>query len=107
MSDASETPSNPTPKPPVEPGPPPTPFDHPLFLPILLAAGVVWFGYDGWINTDPDMLEHQSFNRWGFGVLLLLSAWFGYKGWNEWQEDRAAGRKPGAQADDRPADGEA
>ena len=74
---------------PVQPGPPPTPFDHPLFLPTLLLAGVIWFGYDGWINTDPDMLEHRSFNRYGFGLLLLLGAWFGYKGWNEWQEDRA------------------
>ena len=72
-----------------EPDPPPTPFDHPLFLPVLLIGGVLWFGYDGWINTDPAMLEHQEFNRYGFGVLLLLSAWFGYKGWGEWQEDRA------------------
>jgi hypothetical protein len=77
------------PKEPTEPGPPPTPFDHPLFLPILLVAGVVWFGYDGWISADPDMAEHQTFNRYGFGLLLILSAWFGYKGWGEWQEDRA------------------
>jgi hypothetical protein len=28
-------------------GPPPTPFDHPLFLPVLLFAGMLWFGYDG------------------------------------------------------------
>jgi hypothetical protein len=78
-----------TPKGPTEPGPPPTPFDHPLFLPILLVAGVVWFGYDGWISSDPDMAEHQTFNRYGFGLLLVLSGWFGYKGWGEWQEDRA------------------
>ena len=85
----SEISSTSDPKPPVEPGPPPTPFDHPLFLPILLLAGVLWFGYDGWINTDPEMVEHQDFNRYGFGVLVLLCGWFGYKGWNEWQEDRA------------------
>jgi hypothetical protein len=50
---------------------------------------VVWFGYDGWISSDPDMAEHQTFNRYGFGLLLVLSGWFGYKGWGEWQEDRA------------------
>ncbi|MCS5634954.1 MAG: tetratricopeptide repeat protein [Myxococcota bacterium] len=77
---------------PAKPDPPPTPFDHPLFLPALLVAGVLWFGYDGWINTDPEMLEHQDFNRYGFGVLLVLGAWFGYRGWGEWQEDRAKAR---------------
>ena len=85
---AEESPGNEAPRPP-KPEPPPTPFDHPLFLPVLLVAGVLWFGYDGWINQDPDMLEHRDFNRYGFGVLLLLSGWFGYKGWGEWQEDRA------------------
>ena len=69
-------------------GPPPTPFDHPLFLPALLVAGMVWFGYDGWINQDPDMLEHRTFNQWGFAVLTLLAIWFGRKGWREWQEER-------------------
>jgi len=69
---------------------PPTPFDHPLFLPVLLFAGMLWFGYDGWIETDPDMVEHQSFNRYGFGVLTLLTAWFGYKGWGEYKEEQAA-----------------
>ena len=70
-------------------GPPPTPFDHPLFLPALLVAFMLWFGYDGFINQDPEMLEHQDFNRYGFGVLVLAAAWFGYKGWNEWQADKA------------------
>ena len=68
---------------------PPTPFDHPLFLPVLLVAGMLWFGYDGWINQDPDMLEHRDFNRYGFGVLTLAAAWFGRKGWIEWRQDRA------------------
>ena len=70
-------------------GPPPTPFDHPLFLPALLLAFMLWFGYDGFINQDPEMLEHQDFNRYGFGLLVLLTGWFGYKGWNEWQADKA------------------
>ena len=57
---------------------------------MLLVAGMLWFGYDGWINQDPDMLEHQEFNRYGFGALTIAAAWFGWKGWREWQEERAA-----------------
>ncbi len=71
-----------------QPESPPTPFDHPLFLPVLLVAGMVWFGYDGWINQDPDMVEHRDFNRYGFGALALAAAWFGRKGWIEWQASR-------------------
>ena len=74
-------------------GPPPTPFDHPLFLPALLIAGVIWFGYDAWLNPayqpGGEQHEHLTFSRGGFFVLLVLGAWFGYKGWGEWQEDRA------------------
>ena len=73
---------------PVEPGPPPTPFDHPLFLPVLLLGFSIWFGYDGWINQDPEMLEHQDFNRYGFAVLAVLTAWFGYKGVSEWKASK-------------------
>jgi hypothetical protein len=69
---------------------PPTPFDHPLFLPVLLFAGMLWFGYDGWIETDPEMVEHRSFNRIGFAVLTVLTAWFGYKGWGEYKAERSA-----------------
>ena len=53
-----------------------SPFDHPAFLPVLLWGLAVWFGYDGWINQDPDMLEHVTFNRWGFGILVVLGAYF-------------------------------
>ena len=67
---------------------PPTPFDHPLFLPVLLFAGMLWFGYDGFLTSDPDMLEHRSFNRVGFAILTVLTAWFGYRGWQEYQEDQ-------------------
>ncbi len=70
-------------------GPPPTPFDHPLFLPVLLFGGVLWFGYDGWIETDPGMLEHRLFNRVGFAIVSVLAAWFGYKGIREFKQDRA------------------
>ena len=53
-----------------------SPFDHPAFLPVLLWGLAVWFGYDGWINQDPDMLEHVAFNRWGFGILVVLGIYF-------------------------------
>ena len=53
-----------------------SPFDHPAFLPVLLWGLAVWFGYDGWINQDPDMLEHVAFNRYGFGILVVLGVYF-------------------------------
>ena len=31
-----------------------SPFDHPAFLPVILWGLSIWFGYDGWINQDPD-----------------------------------------------------
>jgi hypothetical protein len=54
---------------------PRNPFDNPLFLPFLLFALMLWFGYDGWLNRDPKMLEHLAFNRYGFGVLAVLFVW--------------------------------
>jgi hypothetical protein len=65
----------------------PTPFDHPLFLPVLLSGLTLWFGYDGFINQDPDMLEHLTFNRVGFAVLLVAAAYYGFRGYKEWKED--------------------
>ena len=53
-----------------------SPFDHPYFLPVLLWALAAWFGYDGWINQDPDMLEHLAFNRWGFAALATAGVYF-------------------------------
>jgi hypothetical protein len=52
-----------------------TPFDHPYFLPALLIAFTVWFGYDGWLNADFDP-QWIPFNRWGFAVLLPLAIYF-------------------------------
>jgi hypothetical protein len=61
----------------------PTPFDHPLFLPALFAAGCVWFGYDAYFNQDPDLLEHLEFNRFGLRVITYATAFTGYLGWCE------------------------
>lgn len=77
---------------PAEQAPPPTPFDHPLFLPALLLAGMLWFGYDGWINPafqeGGESHDSLDFNRYGFAVLGVLTAWFGFKGWKEFQADK-------------------
>jgi hypothetical protein len=53
-----------------------SPFDHPAFLPAVIWPMALWFGYDGWLNQDPDMLEHLTFNRIGFGVLVVLGIYF-------------------------------
>ena len=66
----------------------PTPFDHPLFLPVLLGGLALWFGYDGWLNAAEEMKEHRTFNRYGFGLLICLTIYFGIPGFKEWKQDR-------------------
>jgi hypothetical protein len=68
-----------------------SPFDHPAFLPVLLFALAVWFGYDGWINQDPDMLEHSMFNRVGFGVLVVAGTYYTVQALRERREREASG----------------
>lgn len=72
-----------------EEAPAPTPFDHPMFLPALLFAFALWFGYDGFLNTDPDMVEHSTFNRVGFALWVVLLAYYGVRGIREMREDAA------------------
>lgn len=50
-----------------------SPFDHPAFLPVLLWGLAVWFGFDGWFNPK---IEAVMFNRWGFGILVVLGIYF-------------------------------
>ena len=64
-----------------------TPFDHPLFLPVLLIAFTAWFGYDGWLNADFDP-KWISFNRWGFFILLALSVYFTVQSVREMRDKR-------------------
>jgi len=64
-----------------------SPFDHPAFLPVLLWALSLWFGYDGWLNDDPDMQEHLTFNRYGFAVLIVLATYFTVQGVREMRGD--------------------
>lgn len=70
-------------------GPPPNPLYHPLFLPILLIAFSLWFGYDGFLTTDPEMLEHQTFNRVMFFIMLPICLWTVPRGIREFREDQA------------------
>ncbi|HEY5656292.1 MAG TPA: hypothetical protein VIY27_00740 [Myxococcota bacterium] len=50
-----------------------SPFDHPAFLPVILVAVALWFGYDGWFNTE---IESVRFNRYGFGFLIGAALYF-------------------------------
>ena len=68
-----------------------SPFDHPAFLPVLLWALAIWFGYDGWINQDPDMLEHLSFNRWGFAALVTAGTYYTVQSLREARAEREGG----------------
>lgn len=60
-----------------------TPFDHPLFLPIVLLGLSLWFFWDGFVVP---MEDHLTFNRAGFAVLGVATLWFGYKGIKEMRE---------------------
>ena len=57
----------------------PTPFDGPWFLPLILAGLTIWFTYDGWFSTDPDLQDDLLFNRVGAVVWAVGAAWFGWK----------------------------
>ncbi len=42
----------------------------PYLFPIILTIMGAWCFYDGWLTTDPEMLEHATFNRVASGLLL-------------------------------------
>lgn len=52
---------------------------NPYIFTFLLAFFGVWCFYDGWLTTDPDMLEHALFNRVLSIVLLPWSIYDFYK----------------------------
>jgi hypothetical protein len=56
----------------------------------LLVAFCLWFGWDGFITTDPEMLEHQGFNRVMFGLTALLCLWVVPRGIKTKHDDQAA-----------------
>lgn len=71
-------------------GPPPNPIHHPLFLPFLLVAFTLWFGYDGFLTTDAEMLEHQNFNRIMFLIMQPICFRVVPRGIKEFLEDQQA-----------------
>ncbi|MCR9097978.1 MAG: hypothetical protein NXI30_27470 [bacterium] len=87
---SSETPG--TSEDPERRGPPPNPIHHPLFLPVLLVAFTLWFGYDGFLTTDPEMLEHQNFNRIMYLVMQPICLRAVPRGIAEFLEDQQAAR---------------
>ena len=50
-----------------------SPFDHPAFMPVILAGMALWSGRDGWFNEE---IESVLFNRYGFGFLLGAFVYF-------------------------------
>ncbi len=48
---------------------------NPYVFPVLLAAFGLWCLWDGWITTNPEMLEHQTFNRIASALLLPWAAY--------------------------------
>ena len=57
-------------------GPVTTPFDKPFFMPVLLFALALWFGYDGWFNEE---MEWIKFNRFVFCGLIILVIYTTYQ----------------------------
>jgi hypothetical protein len=53
-----------------------TPFEKPFFMPVLLFALALWFGYDGWFNEE---MEWIKFNRSVFVGLMILAVWTTYQ----------------------------
>ena len=53
-----------------------TPFEKPFFMPVLLLALALWFGYDGWFNEE---MEWIKFNRYTFGILMILAIYTTYQ----------------------------
>ena len=73
-------------------GPPPNPIHHPLFLTVLLVAFTLWFGFDGFLTTDPEMLEHRAFNRIMYLVMQPICLRAVPRGLAEFLEDQQAER---------------
>ncbi len=58
------------------PGPPRM---NPYIFTILLFGFGFWCFYDGWLTTDPEMLEHATFNRVLSAILIPWGIWDFYK----------------------------
>lgn len=88
MSDASNDPTPEKHDRPERRGPPPNPIHHPLFLPVLLVAFTLWFGYDAFLTLDPEMQEHKTFNRIMYLVMQPICFRVIPRGISEFLEDQ-------------------
>ncbi len=61
---------------------------NPFVFPIALAIMGIWFFYDGWLSTDPDMQGHLMFNRIGSGILLPWAVIDFFRTWRSEKEYR-------------------
>ena len=59
--------------------PPGPPRMNPYIFTILLFGFGFWCFYDGWLTTDPEMLEHATFNRVLSAILIPWGIWDFYK----------------------------
>ena len=51
----------------------------PYVFTVLLFGFGLWCFYDGWLTSDPEMLEHATFNRVLSGILLPWAVWDFFK----------------------------
>ncbi len=49
-----------------------------VFTVLLLGFGL-WCFWDGWLTTDPEMIEHATFNRVLSAILLPWGIWDFFK----------------------------
>ncbi|MBW2242512.1 MAG: hypothetical protein JRH01_11040 [Deltaproteobacteria bacterium] len=78
----------------------PTPLDGPYFVPVLLLAGALWFGYDGFLNPDrldpaASLSKYLAFNQWGAGILAAAGLGLGLRAWLQQrnEDDEPSGRE--------------
>jgi succinate-acetate transporter protein len=61
---------------------------NPYIFTILLAGFGLWCFWDGWITTDPEMLEHATFNR---VLSIILIGWAVYDFFKLKKKQKAGG----------------
>ncbi len=75
---------------------------NPYIFTLLLAFFGLWCFYDGWLTTDPDMLEHALFNRVLSVVLLPWSVYDFYKLRKSSRKDSQAEPEPEPKSEPEP-----
>ena len=62
----------------------------PFVFPTLLAIFGLWFLYDGWLTSNPDMQDHLLFNRVGSLILLPWAIIDFIRTWKSEKADRSS-----------------